>query len=129
MRDRIRSYLKISVVLVTFLTISTYAYYEAGSLIKGPMIVVDYPQNGITVDSESINVSGTANNVSYINLNGRPIYTDSKGKFSEKIILSKGYNSLFIKAEDRMGKEKEETLEIMLEEKTASTTEENLAKN
>lgn len=125
MRYKIRSYLKISVILATFLTILTYACYEASAIIKGPSIVIEYPQNGLSVHNEMLAIQGHANNISFLYLNGRPVYTNSAGKFIEKIILSSGLNSLFIQAEDRVGKKIEKILEIILINNTASTTNQN----
>lgn len=127
MRNKIRFYLKILVVLIIFLTICAYGLYEASGLLGGPKINIEYPKNGLTVRNKLITVSGTATNISFISINGRPIYINGAGRFTEQIILSNGYNSLYVEARDRIGKEKKEIIDIMLEENPASSTEDGLA--
>ena len=120
MRDKIRFYLKAGTVFTIFFIMSFYAYCEADNIIQGPEITIEHPTNGTTINGETVIISGTAKNISYISVNGKPIFTDSGGKFIEKIILSKGYNSFFIEAKDRIGKEKTEKIEIIGETATGT---------
>ena len=52
-----------------------------------------------------IAVDGQAENITDITLNGRPIYTNESGVFSEKLVLENGYTIMTIRARDRYGRE------------------------
>jgi hypothetical protein len=51
-----------------------------------------------------------------MSLYDRPLYTDIKGNFSEKLLLSPGYNIIKIVAEDKFGSKTEERVEVILQE-------------
>lgn len=50
-------------------------------------------------------LSGVAENVTSLTLNGRPIVTDREGNFSEGIVLENGYSVVSLDARDRFGRE------------------------
>ncbi len=79
----------------------------------GPKITVTSPPNGAAVSESLISIDGQAKNTKIITLNDRPIVVDEKGNFSEKILLSYGYNVLELKAEDKFGKKTEQELQIV----------------
>jgi hypothetical protein len=58
-------------------------------------------------------VVGEAKNVSYLSLNGRQIFTDESGTFSEKLLLPYGYTIMTLKARDRFGRSRTYTLELV----------------
>ena len=51
-----------------------------------------------------------------LNLNGRQIYTDKNGHFSEVVILFAGYNVLELKARDKFGREQVTKMEVVYRE-------------
>ena len=51
-------------------------------------------------------------------MNDRPIYIDEAGAFSERLLLSEGYNILKVSAWDKFNKKTEKLIEVVYKEKT-----------
>ncbi len=101
------------------LIIALYSLFQARFLILGPRITVNTPANGSVLDNPVVLVSGRADNVAYLSLDGRQIYTDEKGLWSEKLIAPLGPSIMTIEARDRFGRRTVRLLNIYL---TASST-------
>ncbi len=108
--------LRVSLFSLLILSVLGYSLFQAQKLISGPKIIIDSPQNGATASSPFIEITGRAQNASYIRLNGKQIFTDISGKFSEKLLLSPGYNILLLDAKDKFGKTVSKKLELILKE-------------
>lgn len=93
-----------------------YVLYQANDLLNGPSVTLSVPENGASVKHALVTVSGNAANVSFLHLNGRQIYVDSSGKFTEQLLLSEGYNIIEVSAEGRFGKTVSERHEIVFVE-------------
>jgi hypothetical protein len=102
-------------VLIAFVIIG-YSLYEARNLIAGPIIEITTPANGSLQRDALVEIAGTVKNVSDIALNDRKITMNTEGKFSEKMLLSPGYNIIKLTVTDSFGREKEELLELMYNE-------------
>ena len=124
MRENIRNYIKILPIIIGLSAVISYTVYETKDIIIGPVVEINYPQNGETVLSEIINIVGKTTNTASLMLNGRPIKIDKEGNFKEKIMLNNGYNTAIIEATDRLGKEMTKKIEIMYfgEKVTKATT-------
>jgi hypothetical protein len=110
------SIFKISLFSLLGLVIIAYSLFQAWKLISGPIIDIDTPKNGETFNQALIEVTGRARNISYLNLNDRPIFTDKNGYFNEKLLLLPGYNVIKLDATDKFKKHTEKTLQIILKE-------------
>lgn len=108
-----KTYLKFTLIGIFAIIILGYALFQARNIISGPVVKIQTPKNGISLEHSLMNIEGVAKNISYISMNDRQIFTDDKGEFSEKLLLSYGYNIITIKARDRFGQETEETLELI----------------
>ena len=106
-------YLKFGGVLVALLLGAGYFAFQARGVLAGPALVVATPINGGTVAEEMVTIAGTAPAATLLTLNDRPIFTDPEGRFTEDILLAKGYNVITVSARDRFGRETEETLELI----------------
>ena len=106
------------------LAIGFYAYEQSREYLRGPQVVIDQPTDGQVFSTAPIVISGNAQNVAYITLDGASIFVDAKGDFSQKLLLEPGYNILTVAAQDRFGKKVEKTLELVYTapEAVASTT-------
>ena len=93
-----------------------YSIFQAWKLISGPIIDIYTPQNGATYSQTLIEIEGRARNISYLNLNDRPIFTDKNGYFKEKLLLSPGYNIIKLDAKDKFKNYTEKRLEVILKE-------------
>ena len=85
---------------------STIAYvgYQARFLLIGPQIeLTDEP--GKVHNERTLILNGQARNLARIWLNGRQIFTDPQGFFSEQIVLENGYSIVTLRAVDRYGRE------------------------
>ena len=108
--------LKISSLSVFGLIILGYSLFQAHRLILGPKIDIYTPENGAVYSWTLIEVQGKARNAAYLTLNGGKIFTDKNGLFSEKLLLSPGYNIIKLEAEDKFKSHTEKTLQIILKE-------------
>lgn len=82
-------------------------------MLYGPDVVLNVPQNGMTVEEELVEITGAATNVAEITMDGKPIFIDDSGAFSEKRLLNPGINSFMFEVKDKFGRVKTETLEIV----------------
>lgn len=110
------SIIRISAISLLVLIIAGYSIFQAQKLIRGPIIDIYTPENGATYSQTLIQIDGRARNISYLNLNGRAIFTDKNGNFSEKLLLSPGYNIIKLDARDKFKNYTEKKLEIILKE-------------
>lgn len=107
------SYIKTIVIIFVILTIFGYALFQARNIIIGPIIEIMEPKNGVSVEESIIKIVGKAKNISHISMNNNQIFTDDKGIFKEKLLLSYGYNIITIKAQDRFNREVVAILELI----------------
>jgi hypothetical protein len=104
-RIEFRSVIKALLILIGVGALIVYVSYQARFLITGPQI-------NLTTELETrqntrhIEIQGTATNISHLQLNGRPIFTNPKGEFTTAVILENGYTVTTLTAEDRYGRTK-----------------------
>ena len=110
------SAVRLSAVILFGLIIIGYGLFQGKKYIIGPVITIYSPQNGAAYNTPLIQVDGRVQNVSFLKLDGRQIFTDTKGRFSEKLLLSSGYNILVLDAQDKFGKTVSKKLELILKE-------------
>ncbi len=116
-RGHIKLYLKISLTLLFLSLISGYAFYQSKSIIAGPIITINEPQNGATTEEQFIKIAGVAKNAKKITLNDRAIEIDEAGAFSERLLLSEGYNIIKISGWDKFDKKTENIIEVVYRKK------------
>ncbi|MCI0566311.1 hypothetical protein L0Y46_03905 [bacterium] len=99
---------------ITFLAafLLFYSFYQAREYLRGPYIAITYPPNGSSSKNPLATIHGLAHNISYLTLNGSPIFTDEDGIFNERTILHPGYNRITLKARDRFDRQKTLILEL-----------------
>ncbi|MEK7175976.1 MAG: hypothetical protein AAB695_01205 [Patescibacteria group bacterium] len=90
-----------------------YIIFQARFLILGPQVWINYPKDGEVVASSVITMSGVARNAAWLTLNGRQIFTNENGLWSEKLIVLPGLSIMAVKARDRFGRESEERVRII----------------
>ncbi len=106
-----------------------YALWQSREMIRGPVISVKAPGNGGTLSGPYAEITGNAENIAFINLNGRTIYTNSDGDFREAVLLPDGYSVIQISAKDRFGRTTTETLEVVSENNQTSNVAEAQSSN
>ena len=105
---------------ILFLLFIGYALFQARTLIAGPVVSIENPKDGQTINASIMVIVGTARNAAWLTLNDRQIFTDEEGNWSEKLILSKGVSIMTIRARDRFGRETEESIRVFLSRNTAT---------
>ncbi len=98
-----------------FLLFILYVLFQARFLILGPQVWITSPADGETVASPVVTVSGRAKNIAWISLNGRQIFTNEEGFWSEKLLVSRGMSIMTAQVRDRFGREREESVRVILE--------------
>ncbi len=109
-----RRFAAVLVFGLLFAAFAVYSVLNSQSFWRGPQVAVDFPRDGAYLNNSHISVRGQADYVIKLELNGRPIYTDENGKFSEALILSSGLNIIELKAEDRFGREVRERRQVLV---------------
>lgn len=99
--------------LSLILLVLIYALFQARFLILGPQVRITYPAHGDVVDAGEMMLEGKAGNVAWISLNGRQIFVDEEGVFSEKLITPIGPSIITVSAKDRFGRETEKRIQIL----------------
>jgi hypothetical protein len=99
------------VLVLFFVLLIAYALYEAQGLLFGPSISV--PEDIITVHEAFIYVSGRAERISELRMNGAPIAVTEAGEFREPYVLIPGSNYVLLEARDSRNRKASERLEIV----------------
>lgn len=90
-----------------------YCFFQARFIIWGPSVTIESHQNGEVTTSSVVVLFGRAKNAAWLSLNGRQIFTDEKGFWSEKLLLADGESIMRVLVRDRFGRESEETKRII----------------
>lgn len=102
---------------ILFLTIGVFSYLKMGFLWKGVQITANIKR---TDTSPLIKINGNAKNATYLSLNGREIFIDRDGSFSEPVALLPGLSVVTIDAQDKFGKFTEKKFEVMYQKNTGA---------
>lgn len=106
------------ILVVFFVLIIGYAYYEARGLLYGPSINIS--GRAMLVTQPYIEIKGTAAHIASLSMNGTDISVTEDGSFDQPYVLSPGYNRIVLDAQDKYGKSTERVIEIVYQ--VASTT-------
>ncbi len=112
-RRETKFYLKVIIIVLFLICLFGYGAFEIWDYVTGPKIIIFSPTDGVAVSESLLTISGQGKNTKEITLNDRPIVVNETGHFSEKILLSYGYNMLKLEAWDRFGKKTEQELQIV----------------
>lgn len=106
-------HIKIALVLLVFLSLGGYGYYQSRGYIRGPQLFIQSPTDGETITAQLTEIRGQTKNISKIDLNDRQIFVDESGHFVEQLLLHVGYNIIKVSVEDRYGRNVSQSLEIV----------------
>lgn len=113
--------IRISVTLLILLGICTYTGYEFRNLVRGPIIVIEAPENGTEVETPVTHIKGRVKNIARISMNDRDISVDAQGEFEEKFVLSQGSNVIKLAGQDRFGRKKSVYVEVLYNGESVSS--------
>lgn len=98
-----------------FIVIGIFTYSKIDFLLHGVEISASVDHN----DSSRIaEIKGSAKNAVYLSLNGREIFIDKDGSFTEPLALLPGLSVVTLDAQDKFGKTSEKKFEVMYQENT-----------
>ena len=100
-------------LIAFFGLLGLYALFQARFLILGPRLTIETPINYSLIDTGIFLIKGVAKNVSFLSLDDRQIYTDTLGKWSDKLIAHEGTNIIKLEARDRFGRETTKLVEVV----------------
>lgn len=92
--------LKMISLALIMVFITGYAYSKTIDVIRGPEIIVHSPSIGYSTTDNLIQIKGQALRIAKLYLDGKQIYTDDLGNFTESLLLPKGYSTLNLEATD-----------------------------
>lgn len=95
-----------------FSAIGVFAYMKTAFLFEGVQLKASIEKNS---SSSLATIKGVAKNATHISLNGREIYIDKNGSFSEPIALIPGFSVVTIDTQDKFGKSKEKKFQLIYE--------------
>ena len=112
----------IGIIILVTTGLIVYAYFQSREYLRGPVILIEEPQNGSLSTTSLVAIRGSAHNVSFLTFNGRQIFTDEKGIFRESLLLQNGYNIMTLEAKDRFGHKVEKRLELVYKPEVATSS-------
>lgn len=83
---------------------------------RGAQITLVQIPETMELTSPTIELSGKVTDTKKITLNGTPVFISPQGTFTQKLLLSPGYNSITFDAVDILGKTKKQTHTFVLKE-------------
>lgn len=114
--------LSVVIVIIVVIALASYAYFQSREYLRGPVITILEPPNGLMSTTSLVALRGTARNVSFLTLNGRQIFTDERGVFRESLLLQDGYNIMTLEAKDRFGHVETKRLELVYKPTTMTSS-------
>lgn len=90
-------------ILVCIALIVTYVQFQARNILLGPTLTLT-DNYEVVQHTETVTLSGTAENIVKLELNGREIHTNEMGDFTETLVLQEGYTIIELSAQDRFGR-------------------------
>lgn len=107
-------------LIVFFILIAGYAYYEGRGLLYGPVLEIE--NRALEVTEPFVTIEGETRRISALFLNGAQIPVTEEGSFSEGYVLTPGYNRIMLSARDRWGTLTERAIEIVYTPSSTSST-------
>jgi hypothetical protein len=108
-------WLRIGLFSILFVGIGTFAYLKMNFLVHGVEISATLDHQGF---SSVALINGNAANAVFVSLNGREIFIDKNGNFTESVALLPGLSVVTLEAQDKFGKAMEKKFEVMYTEST-----------
>lgn len=121
-RTNLLDYFIITPKLITFFVslfiVSILGYYfmhQINSFNSKPYLFVESPISDEVVEEKDLWVSGQTEKDAILKINGQDISVGVDGKFSQKITLGEGRNSLVIEAKNRFNKSERREINVVYE--------------
>lgn len=114
--------LKSGILLTLGVAIIALVGYNMRDRILGTPLVVRTADNGATLTSAFLPITGSARHARELLINGRSITIDRHGAFTDEIVLSPGYNIVEVSLTDQFGSHKTKTYQVVFDAPQAVAT-------
>lgn len=108
------------VLIVFFVLLVGYAYFEARGFLLGPSIRVG--SDTTVVHDPLIRIKGTADRIASLSMNGKDIFVTEQGDFDQPYLLSEGVNRIILDAKDTYGRMTRQVVQVVYQPPTASAS-------
>lgn len=99
------------VLIVFFIIVLGYAYYEAQGILYGPQLTIATQLT--EVHEPYIVIKGKADRIASLSVDGSPIPVTESGVFEEPYLLAPGHNRITFDAKDTYGRNRATVVEIV----------------
>jgi hypothetical protein len=99
--------------ILLFVAIIAFGYFNTLMITRGVKLTASIDKTG---SSPLVYIKGNAKNATYLALNGREIFIDKDGAFTEPVALLPGLSVVTLEAQDKFGKNAEKKFEIVYNE-------------
>lgn len=107
-RDMISPRMFVGAILTLFLvTVLGYIGYQLYNFQKNPVLEISSPDSDITVENETLLVSGKTDDQTRVTVNDKEVKVNSEGEFESEYTLNEGKNLIVIKANRANNQSKE----------------------
>ncbi len=113
--------LKQSALILALFGMLGIVLYNTRDILFGAPLRVTTLSNGMHLSESYLAVTGSAPHAKSVLINGRTIFINRKGEFTEPILLSPGYNVIEVGMTDRFGNTKAERYELVFTEEEKYT--------
>jgi len=103
------------IFIVLVLAAFGYFFYEAQDVLFAPRLIIYEPENGATLNTTRVGISGLTDPELIVIVNGREIRADDEGMFKDTLTLDPGYSELGFSVRDRFGNETRKVVKIVVE--------------
>lgn len=94
-----------------FVLAAGYALFEARNMLFGPSITV--PTRTIETRDALITITGRANHISALFMNGAQVAVTEDGTFEEPFVLAEGLNRIVLDAKDKYDRRTQKIIEVV----------------
>ncbi len=105
--------IRLSTILFISFIIIIYAISRCLIYIHVPQIEIFQPVNGSAISSTTVTIIGRADRVNSLTLNGKTVFIDQSGNFTDTILVFPGVNIITLQAEDQFGRSIDDRLELV----------------
>jgi hypothetical protein len=99
------------ILVIFFVLVLGYGYFEAQGFLRGPSIQI---ASGTTVvHDQLVRIQGKAARISSLSMNGKQIQVTEDGSFDQPYLLSEGVNRIVLDAKDTYGRTTRQVIQIV----------------
>jgi hypothetical protein len=98
-------------LVIFFLAVAAYAYFEVRGILYGPRITIE--SSMATVHERYVLISGHADHIASLSVDGAPVSVTKNGSFEVPYLLAPGINQVMFDAKDSYGNTTSKTVEIV----------------